>query len=234
MSSTSSKIAIRRAVKDYKDYLESDLKKSGIYCVQDSDNILHYLAMIIGPEDTPYEGGFYLFDIHLSNNHPYEHPRVKFCTYGDNVRFNPNLYVEGKVCLSILGTWSGPPWVSTMNISTLLLNIQSLLHDNPIINEPGFEKYKNTDSIGKNYVVFLSYFNVKVALFTMFKKTPKIFELFKEDMKEYIKNNSDKYSKLCCKLEQYNGYKINHSTFCSSNFEFKHDDIKSFINELYA
>ena len=71
-------------------------------------------------------------------------------------------------------------------------------------------------SLGK-----LSYFNVKVALFTMFKKTPKIFELFKEDMKEYIKNNFDKYSKLCSKLEKYNGYKINHSTFCSSNFEFK-------------
>jgi len=26
---------------------------------------------------------------------------------GGSVRFNPNLYASGKVCLSILGTWSG-------------------------------------------------------------------------------------------------------------------------------
>ena len=27
---------------------------------------------------------------------------------GGKVRFNPNLYNDGKVCLSILGTWAGP------------------------------------------------------------------------------------------------------------------------------
>ena len=28
-------------------------------------------------------------------------------TGGNKVRFNPNLYDSGKVCLSLLGTWSG-------------------------------------------------------------------------------------------------------------------------------
>jgi len=29
-------------------------------------------------------------------------------TTGDSqVRFNPNIYVDGYICLSILGTWSG-------------------------------------------------------------------------------------------------------------------------------
>lgn len=37
--------------------------------------------------------------------------QVKFLTTGGGcVRFNPNLYVCGKVCLSLLGTWSGPAW----------------------------------------------------------------------------------------------------------------------------
>lgn len=232
MSSVLGKVAIRRATKDYKDYLNSDLKKSGIYCVQDSENILHHYAMIIGPEDTPYEGGFYLFDIYLNNNHPFEPPKVKFCTYGDKVRFNPNLYVEGKVCLSILGTWSGPPWVSSMNISTLLLNIQSLLHDNPIINEPGFEKYVKTDTVAKNYNIYLSYYNIKVALVDMYNNTPKMFNLFKDDMKEYILKNIDKYMKLCSKLEEYDGYKIGQSTFCAYNFTFNHNMIKNMINSL--
>jgi baculoviral IAP repeat-containing protein 6 len=29
------------------------------------------------------------------------------CTGGGAVRFNPNLYNCGKVCLSLLGTWTG-------------------------------------------------------------------------------------------------------------------------------
>ena len=33
---------------------------------------------------------------------------VKFRTTGrGQVRFNPNLYKDGKVCLSLLGTWPG-------------------------------------------------------------------------------------------------------------------------------
>jgi hypothetical protein len=35
-------------------------------------------------------------------------PQVSFkTTGGGSIRFNPNLYAEGKVCLSLLGTWSG-------------------------------------------------------------------------------------------------------------------------------
>ena len=64
-----------------------------------------YLAMIIGPDDTPYEGGFFYFHIVLPKNFPMEPPSVKFLTQGNNVRFNPNLYINGKVCLSVIGTW---------------------------------------------------------------------------------------------------------------------------------
>lgn len=39
------------------------------------------------------------------------HAQVQFLTTGNgSVRFNPNLYNCGKVCLSLLGTWSGPSW----------------------------------------------------------------------------------------------------------------------------
>jgi hypothetical protein len=47
------------------------------------------------------------------------HRQVQFLTTGGGqVRFNPNLYNCGKVCLSLLGTWSGPSWQP--GISTLL------------------------------------------------------------------------------------------------------------------
>ena len=57
-------------------------------------------------------------------------------------RLNPNLYDDGKVCLSLLGTWSGPGWVPNQStILQVLLSIQALiLVDAPFFNEPGFEK----------------------------------------------------------------------------------------------
>jgi len=62
-------------------------------------------ALITGPEETPYGFGAFLFDIHLTD-YPRLAPKVKFLTTGGGrVRFNPNLYNCGKVCLSLLGTW---------------------------------------------------------------------------------------------------------------------------------
>ena len=74
---------------------------------------------ITGPEDTPYENGIFLFDVLLPPSYPDAPPKVlSLTTGGGRVRFNPNLYNCGKVCLSLLGTWSGPGWVA--GSSTLL------------------------------------------------------------------------------------------------------------------
>jgi baculoviral IAP repeat-containing protein 6 len=85
-------------------------------------------------------GGF-LFDIYL-NDYPKAAPKLQYLTTGNGtVRFNPNLYDCGKVCLSLLGTWSGPGWQA--NKSTLLqvlISIQGLiLVPDPYFNEPGYE-----------------------------------------------------------------------------------------------
>jgi ubiquitin-conjugating enzyme E2 Z len=57
-----------------------------------------------GPFDTPYEGGYFYFILRFPPDYPYSPPRVKFMTTaGGTVRFNPNLYADGKVCLSVLG-----------------------------------------------------------------------------------------------------------------------------------
>jgi ubiquitin-protein ligase len=68
-------------------------------------------AVIIGPEDTPYSNGCFCFDIFLPPQYPQVPPKVCLQTTGrGRVRFNPNLYANGKVCLSLLGTWQGPGW----------------------------------------------------------------------------------------------------------------------------
>ena len=69
-----------------------------------SCSFLQLSVLIIGPFDTPYEGGFFQFLLRFPPNYPFSPPRVKFLTTGDGtVRFNPNLYRNGKVCLSTLG-----------------------------------------------------------------------------------------------------------------------------------
>jgi baculoviral IAP repeat-containing protein 6 len=62
------------------------------------------------------------------------------------VRFNPNLYKSGKVCLSLLGTWSGPGWdPEHSSILQVLVSIQSLiLNSDPYFNEPGFQALVGT------------------------------------------------------------------------------------------
>ncbi len=55
---------------------------------------------------TPYGHGAYEFDIYFDDDYPNVPPKVNLATTGSGkVRFNPNLYSCGKVCLSLLGTW---------------------------------------------------------------------------------------------------------------------------------
>lgn len=92
---------------------------SSIFLRVDEDRFDVMRALITGPKGTPYEGGCFEFDILLPPDYPNKPPHVQFITTGGGrVRFNPNLYNTGKVCLSLLGTWSGPGWNS--KTSTLL------------------------------------------------------------------------------------------------------------------
>ena len=98
-------------------------------------------ALITGPFSTPYEGGFFYFVFRFPTTYPFDPPKVKLMTTGNGtVRFNPNLYSNGKVCLSIIGTWLGPKWLPSQTLSSVLLSIQSLLNEKPYHNEPGYEE----------------------------------------------------------------------------------------------
>ena len=156
-----SKECISRLLKDVKEIMKNPLTSNGIYYVHDDVNMLKGYAMILGPEDTPYFGGYYFFEFEYPFDYPHSPPKVKYCTNGENVRFNPNLYKCGKVCVSILNTWRGDQWSSCQTISTVLLTLCTLFCKNPILNEPGL-KLDNPDS--KPYNEILEYANIKVAI----------------------------------------------------------------------
>jgi len=105
---------------------------------------------ISGPKDTPYENGIFEFHACFPSDYPNSEPKVLLnTTGGGSVRFNPNLYHCGKVCLSLLGTWSGQEsekWnPKNSTFLQVLVSIQSLiLVEQPCFNEPGWERYINT------------------------------------------------------------------------------------------
>ena len=165
------------------------LNKSGIFAYFNEDDIMNCKAMIIGPEDTPYSHGLLFFDIHFPYNYPFTPPKVKYIS-NSMTRIHPNLYVNGKVCLSILGTWHGPGWTPAMNIISLLTTIQSLLTKNPIEHEPHFEK--ETGPLSKRYIKIINYERFKSLIINRYKDLRPDLNYFKNDIIRHIHNNKDK------------------------------------------
>ena len=159
-----SKEAMRRIISDIKDLRNNPLMAHGIYYEHDEADMLKGRALIIGPADTPYADGFYLFKFQFPSNYPHSPPKVEFCTGDGFTRFNPNLYRTGKVCLSILNTWKGEPWSGCQTISSVLLALCTVLNDEPLLNEPGITK-THRDFDGYNEII--KYKNIEVAIFGM-------------------------------------------------------------------
>ena len=61
-----------------------------------NDDVFSAKALIIGPRDTPYHMGYYLFDI-VFHDYPTS-PPAKLDTLDpqSKIRLNPNLYTNGK------------------------------------------------------------------------------------------------------------------------------------------
>ena len=194
----------KRIINEIKELQDSSsiLEQSGIYFHFDESNISNVYAMLVGPEGTPYEKGFYFFKFEYPSSYPMQPPLAKYYTQGVlinpiskstyNVRFNPNLYSCGKVCLSMLNTWSGPGWVPTNTISNVLVAIQALvLNDFPLTNEPGFENSQKKELIKYNEII--CYANIKISVLEMLKKQPLEFIIFKDKISDIFMKNINYY-----------------------------------------
>ena len=189
------KETIQRLLKDVKDVIKNPLTENGIYYVHDDTDILTGYAMIVGPEGTPYFGGFYFFKFHYPTDYPHSPPKVTYCTNDGVTRFNPNLYKCGKVCISLLNTWRGEQWTSCQTISTVLLTLCTLLCEDPLLNEPGVSK---TSLDLKGYTRVIEYKNIEFSIMQMYKKksvasiSSDVFTVFFSFMKEHLLKNADK------------------------------------------
>lgn len=120
-----------RIPKEY-DKLTSDPIDNVIFDMNES-NILEWTFVIFGPKDTPYEGGTYQGKLTFPKEYPLKPPQVQFTSK----LFHPNVYMDGKLCISILHEGSDNTgyehelerWRPINNIRTVFISIISLLSD---------------------------------------------------------------------------------------------------------
>ena len=219
--------AFKRVCSDIKKLYKSNINDHGIYFHYDESNMYNMKAMMVGPEGTPYFGGAYFFDINFPNTYPLQPPKVKTMTQGNGTRFNPNLYTCGKVCLSMLNTWSGPGWTPCNTIESVLLSIQAMvLIAEPLKNEPGYETASKATL--NAYTSIIRYENIRVSIINMVYNPPSGFEVFKDDyLKEFVK----RYPKIMEIVNTYSkkqdGKVINSTYSMSRKIEYK-----SYIDKL--
>jgi len=189
MSTFISKETTMRLLKDVKHILKNPLTENGIYYVHDDYDMMKGYALIVGPSDTPYFGGYYFFEIIYPYDYPHSPPKVKYCTNGNDIRFNPNLYKCGKVCVSLLNTWRGDQWTSCQSISTVLLTLCTLLCKDPLLNEPGVS---NNHNDMHSYNEIIQFANLDIAVCDIIIKRSGVYMHFFDYFYSFIKENFNK------------------------------------------
>jgi ubiquitin-conjugating enzyme E2 N len=93
---------------------------------------LRYFAVnILGPQETPYDGGMFELELFLPEEYPMAAPKVRFLTK----IYHPNIDSLGRICLDILKD----KWSPALQIRTVLISIQALL-SSPNPSDPLSEK----------------------------------------------------------------------------------------------
>jgi ubiquitin-conjugating enzyme E2 Z len=179
--STAMERPVKRIASDVSNIMKDPLESEGIFYMHDEENIHIGRALIIGPSDSLYSHGFYLFKIIFPPDYPVSPPKVIYCTNDGTTRFNPNFYRDGKVCLSMLNTWKGEGWTSCLTLRAILTILQSVLTDVPILNEPGIT-VASTDYAP--YHEIIKYKNFDYAILTLLQKGKLMpeFRIFRETM----------------------------------------------------
>lgn len=114
------------------------------------DDIFHWEAMIMGPSDSPYQGGVFRLNIHFPADYPFKPPKVNFITR----IYHCNINSAGGICLDILKD----QWSPALTVSKVLLSICSLLcdcnPDDPLVPEIADLYRKNKDQHNANAVEY--------------------------------------------------------------------------------
>ncbi|OMJ75467.1 hypothetical protein SteCoe_25389 [Stentor coeruleus] len=131
--------AIARLRSEYRELTQNE--DTGFSVGLNNDNWFIWSVSFPGPEDTPYEGGFYLARLTFPTDYPNSPPEMVF----ETEMWHPNIYSDGKVCISILhppgddifnpNESSSERWRPILGVEAILLSVTSMLND-PNLDSP--------------------------------------------------------------------------------------------------
>uniref|UniRef100_A0A8C5GCY8 Ubiquitin-conjugating enzyme E2 G1 n=1 Tax=Gouania willdenowi TaxID=441366 RepID=A0A8C5GCY8_GOUWI len=114
----------------------------------DDDDIYKWEVVIIGPQDTLFEGGFFKAYLTFPYDYPLRPPKMKFITE----IWHPNVAKNGDVCISILHEpgedkfgYEKPEerWLPIHTVETIMISVISMLAD------PNSDSPANVDAAGQ-------------------------------------------------------------------------------------
>ncbi len=111
-------MALKRIQKELVDFNKDPPANCSAGPVNDSD-LFHWQATIMGPPDSPYQGGVFFLNINFPTDYPFKAPKVTFTTR----IYHPNINSKGYMCFYM------DQWSPAMTISKTLMSISSLLID---------------------------------------------------------------------------------------------------------
>jgi ubiquitin-conjugating enzyme E2 G1 len=100
--------------------------------IEEPTDIYKWNFALVAPKDTPWEDEIYNGVIEFPSNYPFSPPVIKFAPG----LYHPNVYKDGKVCISILHEGvdetnyedTSERWSPVQTIQTIFLSIISLFH----------------------------------------------------------------------------------------------------------
>uniref|UniRef100_A0A182S688 UBIQUITIN_CONJUGAT_2 domain-containing protein n=1 Tax=Anopheles maculatus TaxID=74869 RepID=A0A182S688_9DIPT len=181
----------------------------GVWVKTFEDRLDLLSVMIEGPKKTPYEDGLFFFDIQLGLDYPRAPPLCHYISYCSD-RLNPNLYEDGKVCVSLLGTWSGKGtevWGPSSTLLQVIVSIQGLiLVAEPYFNEAGYEKLRGSQQGKENSRMYNEMVLLKLVQ-SMTKLVSNPPEVFREQiLSHFYACGQRMYHRLKAWMELSNDY----------------------------
>lgn len=103
---------------------------AGIHVLTYESRMDLFKVLIVGSAATPYFLNLFQFDLRLPADYPASPPEMFFFSRGN--RLNPNLYIDGHICLSLLNTWKGSNHTqrwdpANSNLLQLFVSLQGLV-----------------------------------------------------------------------------------------------------------
>jgi len=188
-----SKEATMRLLRDVREVMTCP--EPGIYYKHSETDMLRGYALIIGPPDSLYHGGYYFYKFKFPPDYPHSPPVLEFLTNDGETRMHPNMYKNRKVCVSILNTWRGEQWSGCQTIKSVLLTLMSLLDSKPLLHEPGITE-KNPDY--EAYHRIIQYKAFEFCMLRMLKSA----DAFKQIIAD-IEHHEQFYEHMCDEFRKH-------------------------------